>query len=117
MASDKDFVDFIADQMSDAGTITYRKMFGEYTVYCNGKVVALICSNQLFVKPTEKGRKFIGNVTEAKAYPSAKPSFLIEERFEDREWIGELIRITEKELPPPRPKKRKSSRKAGKGDI
>ena len=51
MASDQEFVDFLVDQMQGVGGITFRKMFGEYAIYCNGKVVALICDNQFFVKP------------------------------------------------------------------
>jgi len=110
MATDEDFVLFASDQMSDAGTITYRKMFGEYAVYCDGKVVALICDNKLFVKQTEAGREYIGNIIEAPAYEGAKPSFLIEEQLEDREWISSLIRITAAELPEPKQKKRKKKR-------
>ena len=74
-------------------------------MYCNGKVVALVCDNRLFVKPTGSGRAFIGDVDEAPAYPGAKLSFLIDDRFEDREWISNLIRITYKELPEPKVKK------------
>jgi TfoX/Sxy family transcriptional regulator of competence genes len=106
MSSDQNFIDFITDQMSDAGIITYRKMFGEYAIYCDGKVVALVCDNQLFVKPTVGGRKFIGDVVEKPAYSGAKLSFLIEDKFEDREWISDLITITTAELPDPNPKKR-----------
>jgi TfoX/Sxy family transcriptional regulator of competence genes len=97
--------------MEDAGIITYKKMFGEYAVYCDGRVVALICDNQLFVKQTEGGRSFIRDVIEAPAYPGAKLSFLIEDKFEDREWISNLIRITVNELPAPKPKKRKVLKK------
>ncbi len=104
MASDQEFVDFLVDQLQGVGDITFRKMFGEYAIYCNGKVVALICDNQLFVKPTAGGRAHIGAVVEAPPYPGAKPSFLIEDAFEDREWLSTLIRITEKELPAPKPK-------------
>lgn len=111
MASDQGFVEFIVDQTENAGTIRYRKMFGEYAIYCNEKVVALVCDNQLFVKPTEGGRTFIGNVVEGQAYPGAKPSYLIEDRIEDREWLSELIKITADELPPSKPKRRKSSSK------
>jgi len=99
MASDKSFVEFIIDQIENAGQITYKKMFGEYAVYCDGKVVALVCDNQLFVKPTIAGRAYIGNVIEAPPYEGAKTSFLIDDRVEDREWISNLIRITYKELP------------------
>ena len=96
MATDLEFMEFLADQMAGAGEIAYKKMFGEYAIYCGGKVVALVCDNQLFVKPTE-----------APAYPGAKNSFLIEDAFEDRAWISELIRITAKDLPAPKPKKPK----------
>ena len=107
MASDLSFVEFVVDQIEDAGEITFRKMFGEYAVYANAKVVALICDNQLFIKPTEGGRFFIGDVVEAPPYPGAKLSFLIEDKIEDREWMSNLIRITVKELPEPKPKKKK----------
>lgn len=107
MATDKSFVEFIVDQIENAGQITFRKMFGEYAVYCNGKVVALVCDNQLFIKPTEGGRAFIGNFVEAPAYKGAKPSFLIDDRIEDREWISNLIRITAMELPEQKTKEKK----------
>ena len=107
MASDQDFVEFIVDQLENAGDITSRKMFGEYAIYCDGKVTALVCDNQLFVKPTEAGRSFIGEVVEAPPYQGAKMSFLIEDGFEDRDWISDLVRITAKELPEPKPKKKK----------
>lgn len=108
MASDQGFVDFILDQLAGAGRISARKMFGEYAIYCGPKVVALVCDNQLFIKPTEAGRAFIGQVVEAPPYPGARNSFLIEDRFENREWISELVRITEQELPMPKPKPRKN---------
>ena len=107
MATDLEFMEFLADQMAGAGEISYRKMFGEYAVYLGGKVVALVCDNQLFVKPTAAGRAFIGAPVEAPAYPGAKNSFLIEDAFEDRDWISELIRITARDLPAPKPKKPK----------
>jgi TfoX/Sxy family transcriptional regulator of competence genes len=107
MASDRDFVKFIADQIESAGTITFRMMFGEYGIYCDGRIVALVCDNQLFVKPTAGGRSFIGEVTEAPPYPGAKMSFLIEDKFEDQDWITDLIRITARELPAPKPGKKK----------
>ncbi len=107
MSSEQSFVEFVADQMRDAGHITYRKMFGEYAIYCDGKVVALVCDNQLFVKPTENGKSYIGVVCEAPPYPGAKMYFLIEDAFEDREWISDLIKITAKQLPLPKPKRKR----------
>ncbi len=112
MATDQDLIDFIVDQMGDAGRIASRKMFGEYALYCDDKVVALVCDNQLFVKPTEKGRNYIGDVVEAPPYPGAKNYFLIEDRFDDREWLSELIRITVQEVPATKPKKSRTKRAA-----
>jgi len=100
MATDKAFVDFVLDQIENAG---------EYWVFSNGKIFALICDNKLFIKPTESGRAFIQDVVEAPPYKGAKPSFLIEDKIEDREWLSELIRISLKELPEPKPKKKKKA--------
>lgn len=105
MASDAEFVEFVTEQMREAGRITSRKMFGEYAVYCDEKVVALICDNRLFVKPTGRGRAYIGEVVEAPPYPGAKLYFLIEDRCDDRKWLSSLIRITARELPIAEPRK------------
>jgi len=110
MATDKAFVDFVLDQIENAGEVTAKKMFGEYGVFSNGKIFALICDNKLFIKPTESGRAFIQDVVEAPPYKGAKPSFLIEDKIEDRDWLSELIRISLKELPEPKPKKKKKSK-------
>lgn len=107
MASNQKFVDFITDQISGAGEIITKKMFGEYGIYADGKLFGLICDNQLYIKPTVAGRQFIGEVNEAAPYPGAKPSFLIEDKVEDRDWLSKLVRITLEELPVPKPKKKK----------
>jgi len=111
MASDRDFVEYIAEQISDECEISFKAMFGGYTFYSKGKVVALVCDSQLFVKPTNAGKEFIGNFVEAPAYPGAKPSLLIQEQIENSEWLSELISITEKELPKPKPKAKKKPKK------
>ncbi|MCZ7555353.1 MAG: TfoX/Sxy family protein [Bacteroidia bacterium] len=108
MASDKQFVDFVTDQIRGAGEIVAKKMFGEYGVFSDGKIFGLICDNKLFIKATEAGRKYIGTVVEAPPYPGAKPSFLIGETIEDAAWLSELVRVTLRELPAPKPKKRKA---------
>jgi TfoX/Sxy family transcriptional regulator of competence genes len=107
MSSNQKTVDFLVEQMSGAGNISSRKMFGEYAVYCDGKVIGLICDDQLFIKPTEKGRVFIGNGEEKPPYPGAKPYFLItDELWDDSEWLSELTSITASELPLPKKKVR-----------
>jgi TfoX/Sxy family transcriptional regulator of competence genes len=107
MASNQDFVDFVTGQLQSAGDITYKKMFGEYGLYSGNKIFALISDNKLFIKPTVAGRNFIQNVVEAPPYPGAKPSFLIEDKIEDHEWLSTLVKLTVSELPDPKPKKKK----------
>jgi DNA transformation protein and related proteins len=108
MASDVGFVEYVCDQLRDAGRIRSRKMFGEFAIYCDGKVVALVCDDQLFVKPTHAGRAFIGVPVESPPYPGAKPHFLVEDHIDDREWLAGLIEVTARELPAPTPKRPKS---------
>jgi TfoX/Sxy family transcriptional regulator of competence genes len=111
MSSSQKTVDFIVAQMMGAGDISFKKMFGEYGIYCDGKMVASVCDDKLFVKPTLGGRAYIGDVVEASPYPGAKPNFLISVgKLEDHEWLSELIKITAEELPIPI-KKKKSVRK------
>ena len=110
MASDQKFVDFVVDQIENVGLITSKKMFGEYGIFADGKIFALICDNKLFIKPTESGRAFIKDVIEAPPYPGAKTSFLIEDKIEDKEWLSELTRITINELPESKRKKKKQTK-------
>ena len=111
MASDLNFVKFEADQIDASCEISYRKMFGEYALYSRNKVVALICDDQLFIKPTEAGKSFIGEVVESPPYPDAKLAFLIQDQIEDKEWLTQLITLTEEELPKPKPKRKKQSKR------
>ena len=94
--------------MSQAGDVSARKMFGEFAIYLRDKIVALFCDDQLFIKPTNAGRTFIGKAKEAAPYPGAKPWLLISgDRCEDGDFLSELVRVTARELPPPKPKAKK----------
>jgi DNA transformation protein len=106
MATKQSTVDFIVDQLISVNGISFRKMFGEYALYCEGKVASLICDNILFVKITEAGKNFVGeHYREGLPYPGAKPWMEInEERIDDGEWLSELIKITADNLPVPKKK-------------
>lgn len=110
MATKQATIDYILDQLSGVREVSARKMFGEYALYRDGKVVALICDDTLFVKMTDQGKNFVAErYAEGEAYPGAKPSMLIDgDLIEDREWLAELIEITAGHLPAPKPKKRRS---------
>lgn len=112
MATDASFIDYLRDQIGTAGVVEFKKMFGEYAVYCDGKVVALACDNQLFLKPTDAVRALLGQVVEAPPYLGAKPYFLVQERLDERATMIEAIRLTAAALPAPKPKPAKRAKAA-----
>ncbi len=106
MSTQQKTVDYILEQSAGAGRMTARKMFGEYGMYCDGKVMAFICDDQLFIKPTEAGRAYLGEVTEAEAYPGSKMYFLVAgDRWDDADWLAGLVKATADALPAPKAKK------------
>ena len=92
MASSPEFMQSVAARLEDAGTITYRKMFGEYCVYCDGKLFGCVCDDRLFVKITEL------------PYEGGKPMLRVE-RLEDRAFLKKLVRMTCEALPEPKKKR------------
>ncbi|HWJ17508.1 MAG TPA: TfoX/Sxy family protein [Geobacterales bacterium] len=110
MASQQSIADTIVEQLAGTG-VTARKMFGEFGLFHEGKMVALICDDQLYVKPTGAGRAFLGDCPEGQPYPRSKPHFQIPgERWEDSEWLTKLIQLTASDLPPPKLKVARSKR-------
>jgi TfoX/Sxy family transcriptional regulator of competence genes len=110
MATEKSFMEFVCDQGKPALELTYRMMMGEYIIYLDGKVIALVCDNQVFVKPTEPGREILGTVNEAPPYPGARLCFLIGEEIEDTDLLQKLFKATAQALPAPKPKKKKKKK-------
>ena len=102
MASQQRTVDFILEQIAASGSVRAKKMFGEYGIYCDDKLVALVCDDQLFLKPTKAGQVFLIDPVKGQPYPGAKPLFVIPgERWDDREWMSRLVQLTATELPSP----------------
>jgi DNA transformation protein len=105
MFSSRTIVEHLLPKMQGAGTVSARLMFGEYAIYCDSKLLALICDDQLYVKPTAEGEAFMRSHEEAPPYPGAKDYLLIpEDCWDDADWLSQLIRITSAALPMPRPK-------------
>ena len=106
MATDQQTVDFLSEQVASAGDVRSRKMFGEYALYCDEKVVALICDDQLYVKITAASRTFLDETHDAPPYPGAKPYLRVpEDYWDDAPWMTRLIRETADSLPLPKPKR------------
>jgi len=100
-------VDKFLAQIADAGDVSARAMFGEYGVYCDGKMVALVCDDTVFIKDTPEGRDFAGRIAEASPYPGAKPALKPSAaQLRDAAWLTELVAITTRALPAPKKKAR-----------
>ena len=100
---------YLLGQVEHAGSIFARRMFGEYALYCDGRTVALVCNDDLYVKPTKAGKAYLGEVTEGTPFPGAKRWFYISgDQWEDADWLTQLLRQTAAELPLPKPKAKKT---------
>ena len=97
-----------------AARLTQRKMFGEYALYIDDKVVAFACDNSLLLKPTPEGKALLPRVTLGKPYPEAKDYYALDEYLDDTELLQRLIQATADALPTPKPKAPKKARKATK---
>lgn len=93
MASHPDFVNYVTEQLCEAGAIRSRKMFGEYGLYCDDVFFAVICDDQFFVKVTPQGEAAFPELPKAPPYEGAKDSFLVED-VENQEQMTTLTRIT-----------------------
>lgn len=108
MATQQRTIDVLLEHVTGTGVVTAKPMFGEYGVYIDGKMIGLVCDDQLFLKPTVSGRAHAEPVMEGSPYPGARPHLLIEaERWDDADWLGDLLRITAAELPAPKTRKPK----------
>jgi len=110
VASDREFVAFVCEQVRGAGEISSKRMFGEAAVYLRDKVVGLVCDNQFFIKPTPPGRAKLGAPIEAPPYRGASNWFLMAD-LDDPEFLADLVRITADALPAPKIKAKKTARR------
>lgn len=99
MSSTIEFVQSVCRQTAAAGEMTYKKMFGEYGVYCGGKFIGLICDNRFFIKVTPEGEKAFPHAPKTPPYPGAKPCFLIDTPSSAD--ALRLLRLTADALPHP----------------
>ena len=104
MASDKEYLDFILDQLSLADGITYRPMMGEYIIYCGGKVIGGIYDNRFLVKNTKGARELMPDAPLELPYEGAK-EMLLADNVEDREFLALLMNKLYEELPAPKSRK------------
>lgn len=103
MASSKEYLDFILEQLSLLDEITYRTMMGEYIIYYRGKIVGGIYDDRFLVKPTKSATALMPEATLELPYEGAKEMILVEE-VDNREFLKELFEAMYPELPAPKKK-------------
>ena len=105
MASNKAYLDFILDQLSELDGITWRPMMGEYILYCQGKIVGGIYDDRFLVKPTKSALAMMPHAPRELPYEGAKEMLLVD-NVENREFLRELVGAMLDELPAPKGKKK-----------
>ena len=105
MASSKEYLDFILEQLSELKDITYRAMTGEYIIYYREKIVGGIYDDRFLVKPVKSAREYMPNATYELPYEGAKEMILVDD-VDNKEFLDPLFHAMIDELPVPKGKKR-----------
>lgn len=105
MASSKEYLDYILDNLSELSDISTRKMMGEYLIYYNGKYVAAVCDNRFLVKDTPSARKLLPDANFEIPYEGAR-RMLMPDNVEDKQLLKTLIESVYEELPEQKTRKK-----------
>lgn len=113
MASSKDFMDFVYDQVASASDdISYRKMFGDYMLFCNQRPVLLICDDTVYVKQLPETTNLFNQygITPDAGIPfnGARPHYILD--IENSDLSIDMVRLLAQILPIPKKKKRKNAK-------
>ncbi len=104
MASSKDYLDFILEQLSELDDITYRAMMGEYIIYYRGKIIGGIYDDRFLVKPTKSAKSLMPEAVMELPYEGAKEMLLVDD-IDNKAFLNELLDAMYDELPAPKKKK------------
>ena len=104
MASSKDYLEYILDQLSELDDISYRAMMGEYIIYYRGKIIGGIYDDRFLVKPVKSAVAMMPDADLELPYEGAKEMLLVDD-VENREFLRELLEAMYDELPAPKKKK------------
>ena len=104
MASSKEFLEYILEQLSEVEGITYRAMKGEYIIYCKDRIAGGIYDDRLLIKPVKSAIDYVSDIRYEVPYEGAKEMILIEE-VDNKEYLTELFKAIYDDLPTPKKKK------------
>ena len=104
MASSKEYLNFILEQLSEVEGITYRAMMGEYIIYCCGRIAGGIYDNRFLIKPVEAAKRIMPEAEFVEPYKGAKDMILVDD-VDNKEFLKYLFNAMLDELPVPKKKK------------
>jgi TfoX/Sxy family transcriptional regulator of competence genes len=104
MATSAATIDHLLDLLSAAGDLSARRMFGEYGLYLDGTIVAFICDDTVFLKPTPSARVLLPDVEQGPCYPGSKPYLILTETLDDPDLAVRVLRAVAADAPSPKPK-------------
>ena len=104
MASSKDYLEFILEQLSELEDITYNAMMGEYIIYYRGKIVGGIYDDRFLVKPTKSAKNLMPDADMELPYDGAKEMYLVD-NVDNKGFLKELLEAMYDELPASKKKK------------
>ena len=110
MATQRGTVDFIVEQIQGRRPVSARAMFGEFALYCDGKVVGLICDDTLFLKDTPGARAILAAPELGPPYPGARPHLVASALLDDPDGLRAVVHAISDDLPAPKPKKPRKPR-------
>ena len=105
MASSKEYLDFIMEQLSELEDVSYKAMMGEYIIYYHRKVVGGIYDDRFLVKPTKSAAAMMPNADRELPYEGAKEMLLVD-NVDNKRFLGELLNAMYVELPAPKGRKK-----------
>ena len=108
MASKKEYLDFILEQLSPLDGVAYRRMMGEYILYYQGKIIGGVYDDRFLVKPTKAARRLMPDAPLEPPYEGAKEMLLVD-NMDSRDFLNELLNAMIDELPEPRKKRDRQS--------
>jgi len=105
MASSKEYLTFILEQLSDLDGVSYRTMMGEYILYYKEKIIGGIYDDRLLVKPVKSAQKYIPEAVLVSPYPGAKEMLLVD-NVDSKDYLTTLFKAMFDELPAPKAKRK-----------
>jgi TfoX/Sxy family transcriptional regulator of competence genes len=102
--TDRSFLEFVVEQSGLEGALVFKRLFGEYALYLDGKVVAFACDNSLLLKPSPAATQLAPQLPGRPPYPGAKDYPVMDELLDEPEALRRLLLATAAALPPPKPK-------------